>query len=378
MMVRTILQICFVFLFPALTLFAQSRSKFIRWVSPIVLCYLAGILAANLNLNLDKELMTTFTEISVALAIPLLLFSSDFLKWLKHSKQTFLSFFLGVIAVVGCSFLAFFIFKDQFPQAYGASGMLIGVYTGGTPNMSAIGMALNIEEEIFILLNSADVVFGAVYFVFLITLSKKFFGLFLPKYKSYKKEGHDLASDEEKGFGSLSLGTKTKQILVGLLLSILIFAVAVGVSFLIKGELVAPILILFLTSLGIGASFIPKIRSLKASYPTAEYLLLVFAVAIGSLANIKELMAASSVIFFYTAIVMFGAIVFHAVLGAAFRIQTDTLIITSVAGIYGPAFIGPVANGIKNKEIIVPGIAMGLLGYAVGNYIGIAVAMILK
>jgi uncharacterized membrane protein len=343
-----------------------------------VLCYLAGILAANLNLNLDKELMTTFTELSVALAIPLLLFSSDFLNWLKHSKQTFFSYFLGTVAVVGCSFLAFFIFNDQLPQAYGASGMLIGVYTGGTPNMSAIGMALNIEEEIFILLNSADVVFGAIYFVFLIALAKKFFGLFLPKYKSYATGEHAVPQKKEKEFSALSPGTKVKQVLIGLFLSVLIFGIAVGGSFLIKGELVAPILILVLTSLGIGASFIPKIRSIKASYPTAEYLLLVFAVAIGSLANIKELLAASSVVFFYTAIVMFGAIVLHAILSAIFRIQTDTFIITSVAGIYGPAFIGPVANGIKNKEVILPGIAMGLLGYAVGNYIGIAVAMILK
>jgi uncharacterized membrane protein len=377
-MTKTILQICFVLLFPVLTLYARSRSKFIRFISPIVVCYFAGILAANLNLNLDNSLMITIMEISVALAIPLLLFSSDFLNWLKHSKMTFLSFFLGVLAVVGCSFLAFFLFKDQFPQAYGASGMLIGVYTGGTQNMSAIGLALKIEEEIFILLNCADVVFGAVYFVFLMTLAKKFFGLFLPKYKSYKKEALTEAEDKDKDFVSLSLGVKIKQILVGLFLSVLIFAVAAGASLLIKGALDALILILVLTSLGIGASFITKVRSMKASYPTAEYLLLVFAVSIGSQANIKELLAASSIMFIYTGFIMFGAIIIHAILGMIFRIDADTLIITSAAGIYGPAFIGPVANGIKNQEVIVPGIAMGLLGYAIGNYIGIAVAMILK
>ena len=54
------------------------------------------------------------------------------------------------------------------------------------------------------------------------------------------------------------------------------------------------------------------------------------------------------------------------------------MIITSTAAIYGPAFIGPVANAIKNRDMIVPGITMGLLGYAIGNYIGIGIAMLLR
>jgi uncharacterized membrane protein len=75
---------------------------------------------------------------------------------------------------------------------------------------------------------------------------------------------------------------------------------------------------------------------------------------------------------------MFGAIILHFLLATIFRIDRDTVIITSTAAIYGPAFIGPVANAIKNKEMIVPGITMGLLGYAIGNYIGIGIGMLLK
>jgi uncharacterized membrane protein len=72
------------------------------------------------------------------------------------------------------------------------------------------------------------------------------------------------------------------------------------------------------------------------------------------------------------------SIILHIIPGAIFRIDTDTLIITSTAGIFGPAFIGPVANGIRNKQVIVPGITMGLLGYAIGNYLGLAVAWLSK
>ena len=57
-------------------------------------------------------------------------------------------------------------------------------------------------------------------------------------------------------------------------------------------------------------------------------------------------------------------------MAAIFRIDVDTVIITSTAAIYGPAFVGPVANAIKNPRVIVSGITMGLLGYSFGDIVG--------
>jgi uncharacterized membrane protein len=53
------------------------------------------------------------------------------------------------------------------------------------------------------------------------------------------------------------------------------------------------------------------------------------------------------------------------------------MLITSTAGIFGPAFIGPVAERLRNREVIVPGLTCGLVGYAIGNYLGFAVAWLL-
>ena len=61
-----------------------------------------------------------------------------------------------------------------------------------------------------------------------------------------------------------------------------------------------------------------------------------------------------------------------------FRIDRDTVIIASTAAIFGPAFIGPVANAIGNRDIIAMGIALGLIGYAIGNYFGLGLAYLLN
>jgi len=77
-------------------------------------------------------------------------------------------------------------------------------------------------------------------------------------------------------------------------------------------------------------------------------------------------------------LVVISSVILHYLLAAIFRIDTDTVIITSTDAIFGPAFIGPVAKGINNREVIVSGITMGLVGYAIGNYLGLAVAWILS
>ena len=46
-------------------------------------------------------------------------------------------------------------------------------------------------------------------------------------------------------------------------------------------------------------------------------------------------------------------------------------VITSAVGILGPAFVIPVANALKDKNVILPGIICGIVGYAIGNFLGI-------
>lgn len=372
----TVIQVGFLILFPAIMLYLESRYRFVKAVSPIVICYAVGIILANLPfVRIDRLLFTQVSEVSVGLAIPLLLFNSNFSEWISHSGKSILSYVLSVLAVIISSVLFFQVFKNAIPDAWKISGMLVGVYTGGTPNMSAIGMAFGTPQEIYILLNSSDVILGSIYFILIITLMKRFLGLFLPKYTQIQKNTNEKEMDSKP---KISTKQFVINIIIVLILGIIILGLAVWISISIKGDLADPILILVLTTCGIGASFIKKIQKMKGSYETAFYLLLIFSLSLGGLADINELLNKSTDLFVYTACVMFTAIIIHYMLAAIFRIDRDTVIITSTAGIYGPAFIGPVANVIRNRELIFPGIAMGLLGYAIGNYLGIGIGMLLK
>jgi len=360
---------------PGLLIYAEKHVRVIRWIGPIILCYLAGILIANTPvLEPDPAMLSLVTEVSVCLAIPLLLFATDLRGWVRHARKTLLSFLIAVTGVTIVSVIACFVFRDHVSDAALISGMMIGVYTGGTPNMSAIGIALNAEEEIFVLLNSADIIISGIYFIFLLTAAKPLLRLFLPGFSG------PVTSSEAPGPAGSAVERKRGllHIALGVALSAVIVGAAIGLSLVFTGRMVTPVIILLLTTFAIGASFSKKVRNLRNTYRTAEYLLFVFAVAMGAMANLRDLAAAGPVIFLYCGFIVFFSIVFHIGGSAFFRIDADTVIITSTAAIFGPAFVGPVSNAIKNPGVVFSGITMSLLGFAFANYLGILVATLLK
>jgi uncharacterized membrane protein len=374
-MLPTLLLVVFLLGFPLFISWSEGKSRMIRIFSPIIICYLVGIAIGNVpGLPLNTEVLKKSQMISVVLSIPLLLFSANLLLMVKQAKPALFSFILGIAGVLIVAFLAYLVFGGSVSQANTVSGMMIGVYTGGTQNMAAIGMALKAGDEVFVILNSADVVFSSIYLLFLMTVASRVLGIFLP----VKKELVNNEAGKKDSQTSAERSGGFIHVLTGVVLAAILVGVSVGISFLITGKLAEPLVILGITTLGLGASFIHKVRQLPLTYSTANYFLLVFALSVGTQADFAELLANSSMLFWFCGFVVFGSVLVHYLLALLFRVDRDTLIITSTAAIFGPAFIGPVAKSIGNKGIIPIGIALGLIGLAIGNFLGIGFAELLK
>lgn len=374
-MFEILILLIFLLSFPLLILWAEKRSRVIRWISPIILCYLMGMLIGNFPLlSLNKAVLEYSTMVSVILAVPLLLFSAHLPVLIKQVKPAMFSFLLGVVSVLLCSSFAFWVFRERIADANHVAGMMVGVYTGGTQNMAAIGIGLGVEEETFVLLNSADILFTGIYFLFLLSVAGRILSKVLPA-RRITTVGSE---SNEAGSSTGESGGKPIHRAAGLLIAVVLVGIGVGGSILILDRIALPLVILLITSLGIALSFIRKIRSLPGSFSTANYLLLAFALAMGSMADFSELLSASSALFWFCGFVVFFSILLHYLLAMLFRIDRDILIISSTAAIYGPPFIAPVAQAIGNKNLITIGISLGLIGYAIGNFLGLSLAYILK
>lgn len=363
------IQVIFAILFPFLAVYLSKRFKIAGLLGPVLLCYFAGIIPANIAMiAIHEPTSKLITEATIPLAIPLLLFSTDLRGWLKHSRSAALSFLFATIGVIVASVVTLKFLPTGLAHPNQVAGMLAGTYTGGTPNLLSIGMAAGASNESMVLLNAADTIVSGSYFLFIISLAKPLLSKVFPPFKkSVLEPSQEVASD----------APSTRELARGMALSgglsILIAAVCAGLTMLIFSKLeVAPILF-GLTTCGVLGSLVGKIRALPGSYALGNYLIYVFCVAIGSLTDFTALLESSLDIIIFTACFLLATVTTHYILAKIAKIDVDTLIITSVAAVMGPAFVGLASDSLHNKEVLLSGMTTGLVGYAVGNYVGLLI-----
>lgn len=356
---------------PFLTYFLCNRFKVFGFLGPVVVCYLFGIIAINAGVPfVDEKLNETLMGVAVPLAIIQLLLSSDFSVWKRVAAGAGLSFLLVLVSVCVSSIIGFYVFKDRVDQAADIAGMFVGVYTGATANMAAVSTALEVSPALFGLVNMYDVVCGGLYLLFVMTVARPVYGWFLP----VKNEPH---TEHEKYLDPSELPITVGGVIGSVSIAALIFGATVGLSFLLFGKINFAFLIAVTTLLAVLASFIPKVKSLKGSFAAGDYFLLVFGTGAGLMSDFRMFKSDSAEIVLYMALVLFLSIAIHIFLARIFRIDRDTAIITSAAGIMSAPFVPAIARSMRNQQIILPGIAAGILGTAAGSILGIFIAKML-
>ena len=67
----------------------------------------------------------------------------------------------------------------------------------------------------------------------------------------------------------------------------------------------------------------------------------------------------------------------NTILCKIYKVDADTHMVTSTALICSPPFVPMVAGALNNKEVVVSGLTVGIVGYAAGNYLGVIVSSLL-
>lgn len=379
-MTLVLLAIFYVFA-PLLILHLCHRFPFVNKLGAVVVAYITGLLLGNIGLlpTGSEQVQNLLTTIAIPVAIPLLLFSINIKNWLSLAGKTFLSMILAIASIILVVFIGNRLFRDQLPDAWKISGMLIGVYTGGTPNLASIQSALDVDKTTYIITHTYDMILSAIYLFFLMVAGRKVFGLFLPKFKRNGTENVDYEdTNGSDPYWGILKKNNFKPLLKALGLSVLIFAIGGGLSLLFNPSAQMIVVILTITTLGIGGSFIPSIQKIDKSFELGMYFILIFSIVVASMADISKFTHITPALFLYVTLSVFGSLMVHILLCKVFKVDTDTAIITSTALICSPPFVPVVAGALKNRDIVVSGLTVGIIGYAIGNYLGISIAYLLK
>jgi uncharacterized membrane protein len=262
--------------------------------------------------------------------------------------------------------------------------MVVGVYTGGTPNLAAIKMMLGVDEGTYVLMNSFDMLVSFLFLVFLMAAGIRLFRRFLPVAEVAEAEkgrpqvGQKLAQSETDMYRDIFTRKHFLPTLKALGLSVLITGIGLGLSLLLTGGINMIVLILTLTTLAIAASFLPAVKKWEKSYDAGMYLVLIFSLVVASMVDIRSLDFNEGLwLLIYIAFAIFGSLTLQVLLGKIFKVDADTTVITSVAMINSPLFVPMIADSMKNRKVILTGISIGIIGYAVGNYLGVLLSKLL-
>ena len=379
-----IILVLFFLLSPLLILRLCHRYSFINKIGAVVIAYVVGFGIGNTGLltmidghSRVQELLTTMT---IPLAIPLLLFSMDIKKWTQIAGKTFLSLVLALFAVLISVIAGFFIFRNQgIESLWDVSGMLVGIYTGSTPNLAAIQIALGADETNYMIVVTYDLLIGAFHLLFVLTIAQRLFLSFLPAY-SYidPASGNTNQPDGDDPYWGLLKKNMALPLLKAFGVAAVIFGIGGAATLIVPKSSQMTVVILIITTLGIIASLFPAIRKIDKWFELGMYLILIFSMVIASRADLRNIDFVAFMIAAYVALVVFGSMLIQALLSWIFKIDADTYIITSTALITNPAVVLVVAGALKNREIVFSGLATAIFGLAIGNYLGIFMSWFLE
>lgn len=392
-MTRVYIVLAIYLLSPVLIVCAFQKWSLVRKVGTVLIAYAVGIIMALSGLvsfapdtaeaAMFGKIQNWIMNIAVPLAIPLMLFNCDFKMWTKALPKTIYSLLGGILAMLIAVVSGYFVFRSQnisqFPQV---AAMMTGIYTGGTMNFNALGASLGVQGTTMAVVLAFEMVLTTPYILFIIAGGYKIFRKALP----YADEISGTAADTEhsakvadvEDYSGIFRKKNVIGILCGLGLSLLFLVAGAGLSLLITGGLNELIVILTITTLAIIASFSKKVRQLPKTFETGMVLILLFSVVVASLFDIQSVNMSSLMIGGFVLYIMVVALLLHLLFCRLTKVSGDLFTVSQVALLCSPPFVPPVVGAMKNKKVLISGIAIGLVGYAVGTYLGVMIACLLS
>ncbi|MBO7571103.1 MAG: DUF819 family protein [Bacteroidales bacterium] len=400
---RIIIAVAIYLLFPIIIVSAFHKWKILQKIGTVILAYAVGIIMSltgfvtfepgTADAATFESIQKLIMNISVPLAIPLMLFNCDFKLWTRALPKTILALVGGIIAITVAVISGFFIFRNTgVNDIENVSAMMTGIYTGGTMNFNALGAALGVDPTTITLVLTFQMLITFPLIMFITGGGYRLFRKILP----FPDESTSITLNsnmEDHGIENYGMMLNKKvfpKTMLGLLLSIGFLAIGAGLSLLLynlgvvgdqetgTGKLNELVIILTITTLSIIASFSKKIRELPKTFELGMIFILIFSIAVASQFNPYSIDMSAISLGLFVLYIMLVSVIIHIIFCRFSKISGDLYTVAQVGLFCSPPFIPPVVGAMGNKKVLISGIVIGLIGYAIGTYMGVGIAYLLK
>ena len=371
---------------PAGVLWLCRKVKWIGKIGPILMLYFLGAIIANIGILPSGpetgKVQDLLSNAMIPLAIPLMLFSFTFRK--SETRDQLIAMITGLVAVIVAIVAGYPIFGPHIPNGPQVAGMYTACLTGGTVNMAAVSQMLDVDGQQYALLNTYDMMVSFTYLVFIMAIGIRLARKWLPvKTLDHYDEKAVLEAGEEKNpYKGLFTKRGMKHALVQLGVTLVVVGLAagfgIGLSKLLPGTFMM-FFILAITTISIIVSFWKPIHNYDYGYDMGMYFIYIFSLVVASMADVRALDFTGALwivgfLFFMEVI----SLTLQLLTAKLFKVDADTAVIASVTYINSPPFVPMIAASMRNSRVLMPGLSIGIVGYAVGNYLGVLICGLLS
>ena len=357
-----------------LAVWLERRFRVARSLSAGLMCLVFGMAASNSGLLPgDAPAYNQLGTIWVNAAIVLILLSVDLSTVRQAGREMLSAFGLGAVGTMLGAFLATVLLGGAIgAEAWKLTGQFTGTYIGGGANFYALAGAFGADSNLLSAAVAADVIVTALWLIACLALPALF---------SSNRPSPAARGAERDPEAPLTLEQRLKE--SGESLRVFDFfalaAIALGVMTAARqlGGLVPGIpSVLWLTTMALLLGHTPAVRRLRGAPVLGYAVLLLFLAGNGAQSLVSAMLAAGPALFLFAAVTVgvHGVVIFG--VGRLLRWNAGTVAVASQANIGGAASAVAIASARGYGDRLLPGIAVSLAGYAVGNYLGYGMGML--
>jgi uncharacterized membrane protein len=368
----------------ALAFWLEARFTWARNVGAALIVIVLGAVLSNFGLvPTASPIYDGIFGPVTSLAIAWLLLAVRLSDLREAGPRMLGAFGIGVLGTALGSVVGALLLSGAFgAETWKLAGVTTGTYSGGSLNFVAVGRALELPTSLFAAATAADNIVTAVWFGAT---------LLIPLWLSRSKGGVAAGSagtDPGAAVGvsavagprAAGIGPSDKAALRALDVTLL-FALGFSLIWLadqLSAAVPAIPSVLWLTTLALGAGQLPAVRRLSGSMLLGTIALHFFFALIGIGSRVSEIVVVGPAVLYLMVIVVgvHGVVIYG--VGRLVRTDVATLSVASQAAIGGPTTAMALAMARKWPALMLPGLAAGLIGYAVGNYAGFGIAYLVR
>lgn len=369
----------------AVAVVLEIRSKLFRALGSALVGILLGMLLSNTGVIPGESVAYDFLAgPAVSAGIILILLTVDVRSVAKAGPRMLGAFLVGGVgSALGASTAALLLADAIGSETWKLAGQYTATYTGGGVNFAAVGAALDTSGEVFAAGIAADVTMTAIWMAICLIVPVIFARGSVGIDDPHLEVAGDYASQSGVGEEEPNLHQMLYSSVGAIELHDLAFmtSIVLGTLWVSEwlGTVFAPVpAVLFLTTIALILAQIPAVAQIKGTGVLGNYLVLVFLASNGAMSVLANIVVIGPPIVYFAALTVgiHGLVIFG--VGSLVGLDLKTLAVASQANVGGPASAMALATARGYTDRLLPGVAVGLLGYAAGNYLGLAVASVIR